>query len=48
MPLTEEHVHFYDCIVNNKTPRTDGKHALSVLDILQQATEKLEENYKTN
>lgn len=41
MPLTEEHIHFYDCILNNKTPRTDGKHAVEVLKILQKATEEL-------
>jgi UDP-2-acetamido-3-amino-2,3-dideoxy-glucuronate N-acetyltransferase len=42
MPLTEEHNHFYDCIINNRTPRTDGHHALEVLKILQRATDRLE------
>jgi UDP-2-acetamido-3-amino-2,3-dideoxy-glucuronate N-acetyltransferase len=41
MPLTEEHIHFYDCIINDKTPRTDGNHAVEVLKILQKASEKL-------
>jgi len=41
MPLTEEHNHFYDCVINGKTPRTDGEHALEVLEILEKATEKL-------
>ncbi len=42
MPLTEEHNHFYDCIINDNTPRTDGYHALEVLRILQRATDQLE------
>ncbi|MGD0036938.1 MAG: Gfo/Idh/MocA family oxidoreductase [Bacteroidota bacterium] len=40
-PLTEEHKHFYDCIIHNKTPLTDGTHALEVLHILEQATMRL-------
>lgn len=40
-PLSEEHKHFYDCIINNKQPITDGKHALDVLQILQRASERL-------
>ncbi len=40
-PLAEEHKHFYNCITNNTTPLTDGEHALNVLKILEQATEKL-------
>ncbi len=47
MPLTEEHLHFYDCVVNDKTPRTDGKHALKVLEILEEATEKLKKTAVT-
>ena len=46
MPLTEEHIHFYDCILNDKTPRTDGRHALEVLKILQRATDNLEAKKK--
>ena len=41
MPLTEEQKHFFECIVENKTPRTDGKHALEVLRILSVATEEI-------
>lgn len=40
-PLTEEQKHFYSCIKNNKQPLTDGKHALEVLRILEQATKSL-------
>lgn len=43
MPLTEEHLHFYDCIIKNINPRTDGKHALDVLKILFEATKQLKE-----
>jgi len=41
MPLQEEHLHFYDCVLNNKQPLTDGKHAWEVLKILEQATASL-------
>lgn len=41
MPLAEEQVHFYEAIENDTTPRTDGKHALEVLEILSKATEQL-------
>ena len=41
MPLQEEHLHFYDCVLNNKQPLTDGKHAWEVLQILEQATATL-------
>jgi UDP-2-acetamido-3-amino-2,3-dideoxy-glucuronate N-acetyltransferase len=40
-PLTEEHRHFYDCVLHNKQPLTDGAHALDVLIILEKATERL-------
>jgi len=43
MPLAEEQKHFYDSILNNTTPRTDGKHALEVIEILDKATKKLKE-----
>jgi len=39
--LSEEQKHFFECIENNQTPRTDGKHALEVLRILEQATKSL-------
>lgn len=41
MPLAEEQKHFYESIENNTTPRTDGKHALEVLEILSKATEQI-------
>lgn len=41
MPLTDEHLHFYDSIINNSQPRTDGEHALDVLKILDSATRSL-------
>ena len=41
MPLTQEHKHFYDCIINNKKPLTDGEHALEVVEILEKATQDL-------
>ncbi len=41
MPLAEEQKHFYESILNNTIPRTDGKHALEVLEILDKATKKL-------
>ena len=49
-PLAEEHKHFYDCILNNKNPLTDGQHALEVLKILEQAQEGLTavNNLKSN
>jgi len=41
MPLTEEQIHFYNSIINDTQPRTDGKHAYEVLKILNKATESL-------
>ncbi len=41
MPLEEEQKHFFDCVINNKTPLTDGKHALEVLKILEESQKKL-------
>jgi len=41
MPLAEEHKHFYESILNNTTPRTDGRHALEVLKILDKATKRI-------
>ncbi len=41
MPLTEEHIHFYESIINNTQPYTDGKHAVEVLRILVEATKSL-------
>lgn len=41
MALTEEQIHFYESIINDTKPRTDGKHAYEVLKILNKATESL-------
>ena len=40
-PLAEEHRHFYHCIQTNTPPLTDGRHALEVLTVLEQATQRL-------
>ncbi|MCX7833538.1 MAG: Gfo/Idh/MocA family oxidoreductase [Ignavibacteria bacterium] len=42
-PLEEEQIHFYNCILNNTKPITDGYHALEVLKILEEASKKLKE-----
>jgi UDP-2-acetamido-3-amino-2,3-dideoxy-glucuronate N-acetyltransferase len=44
LPLEEEQRHFFDCILNNKTPRTNGAHAISVLEILEVAQNKIKTN----
>ena len=41
MPLAKEHEHFYNAIVNDTMPITDGKHAVDVLKILADATKSL-------
>ena len=46
MPLAEEQKHFYESIINNTTPRTDGKHALEVLEILSKATDRIKDKGK--
>ncbi|MCF8261057.1 MAG: Gfo/Idh/MocA family oxidoreductase [Melioribacteraceae bacterium] len=40
-PLSEEHRHFYDSVLNDTQPLTDGKHAAEVLKILEEATKSL-------
>jgi len=40
-PLSEEHLHFYNSIVNDTEPLTNGRHAIEVLKILEQATQSL-------
>ena len=39
-PLMEEQRHFFNCIINNKEPLTNGNHALDVLKILEEAQKK--------
>ena len=41
-PLRAECSHFVDCIVNNKTPLSDGRDGLKVLNILEMAQRSLE------
>lgn len=41
-PLKVECDHFIDCIINNKTPLTDGKNGAIVVKILELAQESLE------
>jgi UDP-2-acetamido-3-amino-2,3-dideoxy-glucuronate N-acetyltransferase len=40
-PLAEEQKHFFNSIIENKKPLTDGLHALQVLQILEEAQKKL-------
>lgn len=40
-PLEEEQKHFFECILNDLTPRTDGIHAKEVLEILEVAQKSL-------
>ena len=42
-PLEEEQKHFFECVLENKTPLTDGKNALDVLKILEAAGEALKQ-----
>lgn len=42
-PLAEEQKHFFDSVINNTVPVTNGLHALEVLRILEQAHLKLKE-----
>jgi predicted dehydrogenase len=42
-PLAEEQKHFFECIENNKEPLTNGRHAVEVLKILEEATRSLQE-----
>ena len=36
-PLTEEQKHFFNSIINDEKPLTDGIHAVEVLEILEKA-----------
>lgn len=36
-PLTEEQKHFFNSIINDESPLTDGVHAVEVLEILEKA-----------
>ena len=47
-PLAEEQLHFYKCVIENKQPLSDGKHALEVLEILKMAERSLKESGERN
>ena len=44
-PLREACQHFLECIQKRSTPKTDGKEALAVLKVLQQAQLELDKRY---
>ena len=41
-PLEEEQKHFYECISSGSIPRTNGRHAKEVLEILEKAQKRLD------
>ncbi len=41
-PLKLEQEHFADCVINKKTPLSDGNNGIKVLEILEQAQARLE------
>ncbi len=43
-PLKKEANHFIDCIINHKTPLSDGQNGLDVLKVLVGAQKSLEQN----
>ena len=45
MPLAEEQKHFFDCVEKDEKPLTDGRHAVEVLKILEEATQFLKLEY---
>lgn len=45
--LTIEASHFVDCILNNKTPITDGRAGLDVVRILEASEQSIKQNGKT-
>lgn len=45
-PLKKECEHFVDCIINNKTPMTDGYNGLRVVKVLSAAQESLKNGGK--
>jgi predicted dehydrogenase len=46
-PLANECKHFVDCIIDGKTPYTDGVAGLKVVKVLEAAQQSLDENGKT-
>jgi UDP-2-acetamido-3-amino-2,3-dideoxy-glucuronate N-acetyltransferase len=47
-PLSNEQRHFFECVQRRKTPITDGRHGLQVLDILAKAQSKLQRHTQTS
>ncbi|NQT23319.1 MAG: Gfo/Idh/MocA family oxidoreductase [Candidatus Omnitrophica bacterium] len=45
-PLKQECRHFVDCVINNKTPKTDGRNGLRVVKVLTAAHESLKSGGK--
>ena len=45
-PLKNMCLHFIDCIINNKNPRSDGKSGLNVVKVLEAIDESLKNNGK--
>jgi len=45
-PLKKECEHFIECVASRKTPKTDGKKGLQVLEILEACQESLKESGK--
>lgn len=43
-PLAQEQLHFAESVVSGRAPLTDGRHALEVLEILQQAQRSMREH----
>jgi UDP-2-acetamido-3-amino-2,3-dideoxy-glucuronate N-acetyltransferase len=43
-PLKAECQHFLECIIENRTPKTDGREALRVLEVLKASQESLNQN----
>ncbi len=41
-PLRREHEHFRDCVLTGREPLTHGRHAISVLEVLERAQRALE------
>jgi len=46
-PLKEACAHFLECVAHRQQPRTDGKEALAVLKVLNQAQEELDKGHLT-
>lgn len=43
-PLEIEQQHFAECVINHRTPRSDGRNAIEVLETLERAQDKIDVN----